>query len=368
MQQCQFLNLNGHQCSRHTRPEQFPIRYSPKLNLYLCQQHEHIIVHDHVKRFIYKYINGEPNYDILSPNIYNRLVHEDDLQHIPYNLTIDRTIFRFMISSRFITDIEYGHIAHIGYSVDGCDIAFSSNSAEQITVQIPHNFNIDNIFDGLTFLDFTDQFIPEPQSNQPNTSQVYVLSDSDDDAQVPVVNQSNTNSEQQSNSLDSIIDNRGIFNLISNTQIPRPIYTNLPTSLHTSISQPFTNTDKLQLITITSCHICTSEQLQKGFELTCCNSDVKVCVQCIINDYIIDHLKYKNFDDITDCSMFKKPKKCYFCRRGIDYSDLIHDNECKELFASTVHLKNISELREKFQRMIIQSNEVIDRLRHNLGL
>lgn len=400
MNQCQFLNLNGRQCSRHTRPEQFPIRYSPKLNLYLCQQHEKIIVHDHVRRFILKYINGEPNYDILSPSIYHRLVHEDDLQHIPYNLTIDRTIFNFSITSKFIRDVDgFGLIADIGYSVSGLDIAFSINSAEQITVPYPYNFDIDNIFNGLIFLDFTDHFIPEPESNQLNSYQVYTLSDSDDDdvsnertvtneltdtsertvttnidndGIVPITNQSNLNTVIDSNTLHNIIDNRSIFNshntILSQTIRPIPIYTNLPTSLPTSITQPFTNIDKLKLITITSCHICTTEQLQKGFELSCCNSDVKVCVQCIINDYIIDHLKYKNFDDITDCSMFLKPKKCYYCRRGIDYSELIHDNECKELFASTVHLKNISELRDKFQRMIIQSNEVIDTLRRNLGL
>jgi hypothetical protein len=120
-------------------------------------------------------------------------------------------------------------------------------------------------------------------------------------------------------------------------------------------------THALEITTIHYCHICVSEEQQKGFEMSCCSKDNKVCLDCVINQQILENTKYCSVLDIKDINMFYKTQICFFCRNPNSVQNIMNDNYCKQKFVDILQTHIQKELREQEQNHLIQ-------IRSRLGL
>jgi len=336
--QCCFLNLQNTQCGRHRRPELFEIRYSPKLRLWLCAEHEKCIVHDHIRHLLHKFSDQQSNYQSFSSSIINRFLDPAHISHIPAILPITQTLFRFTITNinATITGLN------IRYSIDSNDIAFIQNCENKTYINFQPIVDINSIFENLTYLH------NEQQSEQIN---------SDTDTQQDL----NVDSSLV-NMFEEIIESNVVTHTFENIQL----YFNLPRTI-TLIRETTNTIIKCDLTNIDECQICNVSENQKGFGMQCCNADNKVCVKCIMNDYLTKYNEHYEYTQIKDCSIFQKSKKCFFCRKECNYTDIIDDNECKTIFIDLVEKKQLQDIKCKIEDLIRNSNLSIDTLRRNLG-
>ena len=116
----------------------------------------------------------------------------------------------------------------------------------------------------------------------------------------------------------------------------------------------------LELKTIDFCHICVSEEIQKGFHMSCCNVENKVCITCVISHQLLEKSNYVSFLDI-DTNILQDKQPCFFCRQSNSIERIMDDNECKEKFIELLQINIRQELKQK-------EEEHIARVRSSIGL
>lgn len=348
MNPCQFRNINGNPCRHHTRPE-FPVHYSPKLGIFLCSQHEAFIVQDHIIQFFKANINNLTSpitqYNTFSNSVYLRRLFENDLHQIPPNMNINECLFdfacyyreynRLTIMTKFIVR-NYENLIQIGSTNT---INFNFSKLKSIYTPFHPQFtdmeNISAFYDN-----YINNYVVMSYINNDSIHQSNI-----DLLTTQLMNFATVNYE--SNQVNVIEQERVIYE-----NIPRqnPI-THIDTNLEIDI----------KLTMIDYCHICSSDDLQKGLKMSCCNEDNKICAKCVIHNKLVCHNRYNTYYDIKDMDMFKINNQCFFCRKNITFLKLTTDNQCRTMFVEII--------KEKIREESIQRERLlVENLNINLGL
>jgi septum formation topological specificity factor MinE len=306
---CNFKNNHGVQCGHH-RNSDFPILYSHTLQMYLCQQHEEMILKDHIQNFIGNKIkHQQPMYQTFSTNIRNRFI--SDISYIPEELPIEQCLYLFNLGRiLFINTSNYYTISikiDILNEIDG-------EYDERTQLAFPQISNQECMI-------YNEQYTITQEVIQERLQGIIVR-------RYQRAPQSETMEQLQQNiSYDNYyhMNRNQLYNVISQ-------YVGISSNI-----QRVNN--ELELTNITNCDICMDISLQKGFRMSCCNEETQVCVQCIINDFITEECKTKSLYTIKDMNIFKKQRNCYFCRKPNIYQQLIKDNECQSIFLHTLREK-----------------------------
>jgi hypothetical protein len=400
---CQFKTKSNRPCRHHERQE-FPVRFSPKLGLYLCAQHEYFIVNNHLNQFFKSQLQSfnyetNINYNTFSREVYDRLINDDDLRHIPYQISSNSCLYKFninwyetinqMIIIRFnvFNDVP-NDIIQLSCCIDdnSQSINFDIKEKKNAFLNTTHTYNvIDNFCHSyipnqiniispqsddqlyranIAFLMITyylhndttqeteqEQIVPVVELNLPtivehNTEQ-QVLIQSRVPSPQPVEEEiiDNTNYQQLNN-----IDRHSH----SHSQNDNRRWSGIP-----GIRPRITQHTDIKITTINYCLICGSEDIQKGFQMSCCNEENTICNKCIITNQILDKLKYCSIFDITNLNMFDDKQDCFFCRHSNTYKDIKYDIDCKKTFIDILSDKVKEELLNKQLRYL---NSVLENL------
>jgi len=366
---CDFRTQRGRECRHHLRSE-FPIRFSPKLGMYLCAQHEQFIIKDHMTQFYDAQIRHKDiptgivgvTYNTFSTQVWNRFIDTRNIQHLPIVLPINKCLYTY--------DIIY---AQLNNAFINCNI-FIKNEANYIQIGFHHDAEIRSFFSYPRLLfhqsdnelqDELDRFYDNLNMNV----EVYNINMPPEIHQ-RAMDELRTQFEVERNALDTN-DDEDIIDIIlepvhaiSSVPSPLPVYEDNDEPF---ISNQTTNTsnglviepeivpvkNKLEITMIELCDICISEEEQKGFRMSCCNKDNKVCVDCVINQQLIQYTKYCDYMDIKNMKMFKEESQCcFFCRNFNSVEAILDDIDCKQKFIDILQVNIQKELKKKEQNRI----------------
>lgn len=374
---CQFKSIFNRECLHHLRHE-FPIRFSPKLGLYLCAQHEKMIIEDHMTQFYDAQIRHRnmptdspmPTYNTFSTQIFNRFLDRRDIQYIPTELPINQCLYSFNIVWSVFNTLN----------VD-CDM-YIKNNENLIQLSSSHNAEIRKTFSYSTMLFTQDELIYNNMdiffSNINMNTRVFDIN-IPADFLTPAMNELllQFQAERNQNEYDSEVEeiNQQLQNqsVISRVPSPQPVYDSDEDETYDYafrsevedeipatrvVNQIVTNT--LELTIIDFCDICMFDERQKGFRMSCCSSDNKVCVSCVINQQLLEFTKYCSFLDVKNMNMFLTEKQpCFFCRHSNSVEKIKDDNECKQKFIEILQSNIQQELKKKEQERISQVRRTI---------
>jgi len=322
MNQCQFKNNGGIQCGHH-RNSDFPIHFSQSLQTYLCQQHERIIIENHLEKFIRNKLKHQlPLYSPFSNNIRNRFI--SNIRQIPNEIPLEQCLFKLNIQQIYCLNHQSNYNLVIKLQIEE-NLETINGLIQQLAFINNQNFEIRIIFhsNGIT-LDLARERLREMNViHYPRIPETETMNDNSQ-----IISEVNYNIETPVR-----MNRRRLYNIISEFMGVNSNFQNVNQQIYINPN------NELELINVTSCNICMENSNQKGFKLTCCNQDIQVCVQCIINDYITEECKTNSLYTIKDMNMFKKPRNCYFCRKSNIYQQLIKDNECQSKFLHTIREK-----------------------------
>jgi hypothetical protein len=387
VQYCQFKTLRNTQCRHHMRPET-PIRFSPILGLYLCDQHERFIIEDHINQFIkarFLHQNlpiDEQNsvYDTFSQSVIDRFISREHIEHIPLELYTNQCLYVYYaldytheVSTNILFYIrnEYLHDLRIG----SCQIGSKHDAENCVKTDIsqflirPHNQSIRDYLDKFiedTQIYFTQflVYIPEPTLSiglqslrtqfEQETNRIQLgLPDIDIEEETQNIIEERDIIEEQ-----TIVDiDNGRISPISEPEINEDIVNvsgSPPRITHQTIH-------KLEITTIDFCNICVLEEEQRGFRMSCCNSDNTICLDCVINHQLLVHTRFYSVLDIKDMNIFNQGQSCFFCRSSNSLKDIINDNEFKDRFVNILQTHIQKEFKEREQNHLTQ-------IRSRLGL
>jgi hypothetical protein len=303
---CQFRNSVGLlPCDSHLYTD---INYNNNLNLWLCYQHEKEILKNHLKNFVNnRLIYKNNNYHTFSDEIRNRILNPNF--NIPELLEYSQCLFIF-------------HIQDISYTYN-INIYNERVYATILHFKIPkYIYNLNNYQQlGLATINELDLYI---------TIDSYIDPDLDIESEL-----------YYENNIENVMFNRHYNNFISNNIIEQN-NTNY-------INKHF---ERLLLTDINECNICCCNynELQIGFEMICCNKNIKVCVICIVSEFIINELKYKSAFDIKNFNFIKNKLKCSFCRKENDYIEILYNTYTQKICIDVLKKKCMEECEQKIQR------------------
>lgn len=372
---CQFKTLRDTECMHHLR-EETPIRFSPILGMYLCAQHEKFIIEDHINQFItartlHQNVPSDapyPVYNTFSANVTNRFINREHYEHIPSQLYINQCLYVYYVlnythefSTRILFYIrnEYLYDLRIG----SCQIGAKHNAEIRVKTLITPNIQSSN----QSILDYMEQFIQDTQINitqfivnipeQRLTTGLQELR-AQFEQETGRIQLGLPDIESDDDDTLQIIQNQDIVDVANGRISPQlePIRNEeiVPVSAP-NVSQ------QLEITTIHFCHICVSDEEQKGFKMSCCNRDNTICVDCVINHHILENTKYCSVLDVKDMSLFYKTQICFFCRNPNSVQNIINDNYCKQKFVDILQTHIQREFKEKEQTHLTQ-------MRSRLGL
>jgi len=386
---CSFRSIYNRECLHHLRPE-FPIRFSPKLGMYLCAQHEKMIIEDHMTQFYDAQIRHKnmpdgailPTYNTFSTQIFNRFLDRQEIQYLPIELPINQSLYSFYIEWS-IFDTE---------NVD-CNM-FIKNNENLIQLSSHHDAEIRKFFRYSTML-FTEEELTYYNMNifftniNMNTRVFDINIPADifrqrmDELLLQLQIERGQNDYDSDEEINRHLQSEGFIDRVPSPvrifddddgdeeeeiQITRPvrriIFDDNEEEDEIQITRPVRQkvTDILELTMIDFCNICLLEERQKGYQMSCCNRDNKVCVSCVINHQLIEFTKYCSFLDIKNMNMFSTEKQpCFFCRHSNSVEKIKDDNECKEKFVQLLQIHIQQELKEKELKNI-------ERIRRTIGL
>lgn len=381
---CQFKTQRGRECLHHLR-EEFPIRFSPKLGMYLCAQHEQYIIKDHMSQFYDAQIRHKhmPNdvigvtYNTFSTQVFNRFLDRQDIQYLPIELPINQCLYSF--------EIVY---AQSNSDYINCNV-FIKNEPNYAQIGYRYDAEIRNFFSYPTLLfnqgndelhDELDLFFANLNMN----TRVYNINMPPEIHQRAMeelwiqFNQSNMEDEENEEIEIEQINTEPVREIIR-VESPVPVFDDVDTNEQSEeeleIIRPISNIDinsnrqsprttsirprPLELTMIDFCHICVSEQTQKGFKMSCCSSDNQVCVDCVINHQLLEHTKYCSFMHIKTMSIFYEKQPCFFCRQLNSIENISKDIECKQRFGIILHHHIYQEMVNKIENHMTQVNSSI---------
>ena len=384
---CQFKTQRGRECLHHLR-EEFPIRFSPKLGMYLCAQHEQYIIKDHMSQFYDAQIRHKdlPNgvngvtYNTFSTQVFNRFLDRRDSQYLPTELPINQCLYSF--------NIVY---AQSNSDYINCNILIQ-NEPNYAQIGISHNAEIRNFFSSLRLLfhqgndelhDELDRFFANLNMNTERFN-INMPPEIHQRAMEELRTQFE-NERNQTNIEDGLNEEIELEQIhtepvseIIRVESPVPVFdddSEEEIEQELDIIRPISNIDinpnrqwsgtpgirprPLELTMIDFCHICVSEQTQKGFKMSCCNSDNQVCVDCVINHQLLEHTKYHSFMDIKTMSIFYEKQPCFFCRHSNSIENMINDIDCKQRFSIILHHHIYQEMMNKIENHMTQVNSSI---------
>lgn len=335
---CQFKNNSGIQCGHH-RNSDFPIQFSQSLQMYLCQQHERMIIDDHLQKFIRNKVKHQLlTYSTFSQNIRNRFI--PNIRHIPEELQLDQCLYKFNIQQLYCANMVNSFNIIIKVQLDNYfvtengsihQLAFNNNNIYEIRIiNNSMNISIENVRERLNVIDVLHYpRIPEPQ----------IMNDISQ-----IISDDNYNIEEHIS-----MNRRQIYQVLNQYMGILSNYQQVNPSINPN--------NELELINVTSCNICMNETIQKGFKMTCCNQDIQVCVHCIINDFITEECKSQSLYSIKNMDMFLKPKNCFFCRKSNIYKQLNKDNECQSIFIDIIRDKILKDTLLRIQHHMNEITE-----------
>jgi hypothetical protein len=322
-------------CRHHTRSNEFPINYSPKLGIFLCAQHEKFIIQDHIIQYLKSNINNRTNpqtqYETFSNSVYLRKIYENDMEHIPQHMNLNECLYDIQV---IISEYTRNCIYTIIY-VKNTEYNIQIGQYNQITINFTKNKSVYAPFDP-NMSEF--QNIILYYQNIHNNHIVYqnILEETNNQIHLANIQLLRIQLEQTHN--EHIINQPVITrNLITETIKP------------------------IELTNISHCHICSSDELRKGYKMSCCNEDNTICVNCIINDKLINYNNYNSYQEIKDNNILTTNHNCFYCRQKITYKNITNDNECKTIFLELFTEKLRQETTSRDQLLI-------DSVRVNLGL
>lgn len=412
---CQFTR-----CLRHLRPE-CSIRFSPKLGLYLCAQHEKVIVKDHMRQFYEAQIRNRnipfgsplPTYNTLSLQIRNTLTN---LQYLPIELPINQCLYKFNIRWSIFNTLNVDctmyikndeNLIQLGSHRNAEIQKFFSYSTRLFTHEELMYNNMDIFFSNINMntsvydinipVEITrprmDELLLQFQAGRNQSSYTYESEEDNTNQQIqqPHVISRNISPVPADDDEEEVLSNNeeeihdylhdrpvwgfhGVSREIDDEiSISPPVNVNRLWSGIPGIRRRIQDTGRdigrqisdtrlllLELKTIDFCHICVSEEIQKGFHMSCCNVENKVCITCVISHQLLEKSNYVSFLDI-DTNILKDKQPCFFCRQSNSIERIMDDNECKEKFIELLQVNIRQELKQ-------QEEEHIARVRSSIGL
>jgi len=388
--QCQFKTKQNRQCRHHTRPE-FPVRFSARLGLYLCAQHEYFIINDHINQYLesqlqYVLTTVDTTYQPFSQEVIRRLITEEDLSHMPYEMSTINCLYQFdiewfetgndMIIIRFKI---YNDVSNNLIQISSCITLESQNQS----------LNFDCTKHKSRFLYNTLRYSENVENlcSRIISDRVQVINPSNDvlyyreNIQLLILDYYTRSNQQMEDEIDNDLDISrihidNIFPRVS--ELPQTIISRVPSPvavddnelldrqdllMTTNIMSQHTNhpvfrgipgirprtsqhTD-IKISTINLCLICGSEEIQKGFKMSCCSELNTVCHKCIITNQVLEQSKYCSILEIVNMNMFDEIQNCFLCRHSNTYKDIKYDIDCKNTFIQIVSDKVKEELLTK---------------------
>jgi len=338
MNQCQFKTRNGTQCRHHTRSE-FPVLFSPKLGIFLCSQHEKIVITDHIKQFLDAQLEQSDRYEPFSFDICRKFINISIISHIPEYMERNQCLFKFTYHLN-----PYGR--HILYHIqnnfeNGIDNIIQINSYynEPIIIRykdrtlsdIPKEHHIQTLDERYRDNIQIMSYVPDTEINQRHIQELISYHTTETNPQTNI----------NTNNADNIVYHYNFNEIIENNTI--------------IITQQQPEQDlQFDIIEIDYCYICCNEEKhQKGIEMKCCNTDNKVCIRCLCNEYINQYNKYYSLDTLQDYRIFETTtQNCFFCRNKNKYKKMCEDKDCKDIFIELLKNKLIYETILRINRQI----------------
>jgi len=397
-QYCQFKTLDNNECQHHLS-EDTPIRFSTILGMYLCAEHEKFIIEDHINQFIEAKLvhhnfptnDTDSDYDsdadfdqnavyaTFSPNVINRFISIEHYQHIPSELYINQCLYvyyvldytqtevssniLFYIRNDYLRNLDIG-VCQLGskHDADICVIIDISPYLIGSSAQFIQNYLERFIED--TQINFTQFIVNIPDEILTiGLEQLKLQFEQELDDRIQL-GSSITNAENddtlQNNVNQDIVDvaNGRISTLPEpnrNEEIVRiPVSNVVHQYRYRSIKQ-------LELTIINTCPICVSDEEQRGLQMSCCSKDNTICLDCVINQQILEHTKYFSVLNIKDLSIFSGNQNCFYCRNPNSFQNIINDNYFKQKFVEILQIHIQKELQKREQNHLIQ-------IRSRLGL
>jgi len=332
---CNFNRLNGLQCRKNTEIDD-DIHYNKTLNVYLCDYHEKIIIQDHLQNYIINRLEkNDLYYKTFSNNILYRFNPINNILHIPNQLPLEHCLYKFTIDKILYINKIY----NLSYIEDYLKVSITLKIVDKYekiyTIDI---INPSQEINEVYIINILNDTHTRIYNKKPN---IEIMTDTQNNIQ---------NNTQSNNIINRYYNINFDYSYMYNTfiQIIKCII---------NIDEENTIDNEIELINIDNCNICYNDNCQKGFKMTCCNTNIEICVSCIIDDFITNELKYKSLCNIKNMDLFLISKPCFYCRKSNIYKQLIYDSECKSIF--------LIKIGEKFK---IQTNIEIDYFMNELAI
>jgi hypothetical protein len=119
---------------------------------------------------------------------------------------------------------------------------------------------------------------------------------------------------------------------------------------------------KYTLLDIKECFICsynsneTEEIVRKGIKLPCCDNLNEICVECIINQLLTEHLKYNNITTINNTNFMNKEIDCPYCRNKNCYKSLLKEQSIKSTIKNMLREKLTEYYNSNIEQQLLLIN------------
>jgi len=101
---CEFTDeTNNYCCSTHLRGANYPIKLQPVLNLFLCYEHECLMIKNHIEMHLNNLETNNTQYDIYTNEFLSRIFNYNEIQnlnymrHLPNSLNREQSLFPYTI-------------------------------------------------------------------------------------------------------------------------------------------------------------------------------------------------------------------------------------------------------------------------------
>lgn len=323
---CEFTDeTNNHCCSKHLRGANCPIKLQPVLNLFLCHDHECLMIKNHIEMHLRNLETDNTQYDIYTNEFLSKIFNYQEIQnlnylnHIPNSLNREQCLFPYTI--------QYNSVSYYN-DIINYDIQVSCFS----------NYTSDNIL-SYSFTFQGKRNVNYNLSNSLNSQPIIFNNKVDRTSEINNIRVLNNDEIMNNNNhlqgitglpppLEHLVErlelDSGIISEFNINNNYRNYFNNIPlTSLNRFEIKNRHYFDNI--LEINNCDICF-ETNQLGFEFNCCLNKY-ICIDCV-STWILSNYNsyYELFEIHKNTKHLIKQIDCPFCRKKV-HLDKIYSNK-----------------------------------------